>query len=888
MADLTEQDYKDALAALKQGSGVGDEARTFALQIQQEWEDQHPPAAKMTTQVSPDFPVLPQVLATAPATTHPGGDQAAADEWVRASGQSKGTVFVYEPPVAVVRKRLVEDPQFARALYPDVQISPEEIQNLSSDSDIYRTAADHYWTEAAAKAMEGGRTAYRYSKAPWLQAGGGMTAAETFGTKLLTTALPVLEGLQSFVLGVDDTAALGEGRRAEETVDVLSGQEPKPELAPGEEKDFYIHPTLGKLPKSQGVRDEAVNSVSNIPGLTPQERNAALAEEHPYMHTAGQTYGAFAEWAPFNYLMSRLTGAGAAGLAKVGMDGAGGKLAAGAASGAVTSGLESMGHDAVDAGAELAQTGQTNMTLKQSADRALWPAISGGALGFGGELLGQGIDATRKWVADGPRYGGMPGRLDQKGVEFSPLKGPVIDEKTQKVLDEAKALDVPEVDVSARDLAPHIAEGADKRVKETIQKVTENKRDFYATDEGKQRIPIRNFMERATDILRRRHQPDEAGELLPIGKRVEKVRDLFNEHIAGVSTKPSEGAIKLTPEEAETFLSASHQQQLRPKKAKGEAGGAREFDPTDISRDVTLKQHAGEKLLSKLSKPPFPVGEKFREAVGNLEFLRDAQRLDGDVIREVDETLSHLDLRDNEYQYIQDLLYPEEKLAFRSDPFKGATRAESLAKDLRGRGVTEVYVVPQRYDAQRTEELIQNELKGSRIENKSYRELNELDEALRMDRDTRTLGGEKGGWSALQAKHEELLRKVKGDEKLAAPNRDAFGPLVQSGTQSPGELPRVQAQRAAAEAAGPQYLQQFEAHRALDPLMTLRNQVQYGKVDGKRVNIFSPNSAADNLALRAYPLLKRLEGPMSPVRRAAQGSQLGRDDEDKKLTGELR
>lgn len=801
MADaITEQDYKDALAALKDGSGVSDDTRSFALQIQQEWEDQHPPAPAMTAQVSPEFPVLPQVLATAPATTHPGGDQAAADEWVRAPQNAKGTVFVYEPPVAVVRKRLIEDPQFARALYPDVQIAPEEIQNLSSDSDIYRTASDKYWTEAAEKAMAGGRTAYRYSKAPWLQAGGGMSAAESFGTKLLTSTLPILEGLQSFVLGVDDTAALGQGRAVQETADTLDAKEPKPQLAPGEEKDFYLHPTLGKMPKSMPVRDESTGSVSTAPGLTPQERNAALIEEHPLAYTAGQTYGAFAEWAPFNYLMNSLTSGTAAGLAKMGANGAGGKLAAGAASGAVTAGLESAGSDVVDAAAQYAQTGQTNMTPKDVASRALWPAVTGGALGFGGELLGQGLDATRKWIAEGPRYGGMPGRLDQKGVEFSPLTGPKIDAKTQKVIDEAKALDVPEVDVSARDLAPHITEGADKRVKETIQKVTQNKQDFYATGEGQQRIPVRNFMDRAVDILRRRHQPDEAGELLPIGKRVEKVRDLFNEHIAGVSTKPSEGAIKLSPEEAETFLATSYQKQLRPKKAEG-SSGARELDASDL---------------------------------------------------------------------------------------EGGGEAGGLAKDLRGRGVTEVYVVPQRYDAQRTEELIQNELKGSRIENKSYRELNELDEALRMDRDVRPLGGQKGGWSALQAKHEELLRKVKGDEKLAAPNRDAFQPLVQSAIQAPGELPRIQAQRAAAEAAGPQYLQQFEAHRALDPLMSLKNQVQYGKVDGKRVNILSPNSAADSLALRAYPVLKRLEGPMSPVRRAAQGSQLGRDDEDKKLTGELR
>lgn len=762
----TKQDYDDAIAALKEGSGVSDEARAIAQEIRAEYEAANAETSRIVSRLNPDLPAVPQILATAPATTHPDGDQAAADEWVRTPGSApKGTIMVYEPPLKVVRDRLASDEAFRKSLYPDVEIRPEEIANLSTDNDLYQAAANKYWVEAAEEASKAGRTAYRYSKAPWLQGGFlGNESAPGLGSMLVASTLPVMEGIQAFVLGADDVATIGGGRAALEAA----------------------NPTWDGGAAAGGV---GRNSPMTSPEIrTTGQLNDVLAEEHPVMHGLGQVYGGLAQWNPFNRLSGWLAGS-------AGATSAAGKIAAAAGANAVAEGANAVGRDVVN---DLRENGELTMTPKDLGKRALWPAISGGAFGAAGEAGALGFDRARKWIAEGPRYGGMPGRLDQKGVEFSVTEGPKIDARTQKVIDEAKALDVPEGDISARDLAPAIVEGADKRVKQTIEKITQNKRDFYATPEGQQRIPVRNFMDRAVDILRRRHQPDEAGELLPIGKRVEKVRDIFNEHIAGVSTKPSEGAIRLTPEEAETFLATSYQKQLRPKKAGAESGGgARELDPTEIE--------AG-----------------------------------------------------------------------------GEAAAGGLAKDLRGRGVTEVYVVPQRYDAQRTEELLQNELKGSRIENKSYRELNELDEALRMDRDVRTLAGQKGGWSQLQAKHEELLRKVKGDEKLAAPNRDAFGPLVQSGVQAPGELPRIQAQRAAAEAAGPQFLQMFEAHRALDPLMTLRNQVQYGKVDGKRVNIFSPNSAADTAALRAYPLLKQLGGPMSVLRRTGGLAPLTQPDDEEK------
>ena len=102
----TKQDYDDAIAALKEGSGVSDEARAIAQEIRAEYEAANAETSRIVSQLNPDLPAAPQILATAPATTHPDGDQAAADEWVRTPGSApKGTIMVYEPPLILLDSR---------------------------------------------------------------------------------------------------------------------------------------------------------------------------------------------------------------------------------------------------------------------------------------------------------------------------------------------------------------------------------------------------------------------------------------------------------------------------------------------------------------------------------------------------------------------------------------------------------------------------------------------------------------------------------------------------------------------------------------------------------------------------------------------------------------
>lgn len=823
MPKYDEQAYKDALEVL--GSNEQDPSLLdFARRVKADYEapaaaPAHPDAERIKNMLAPELSPVPQVLSMQPGTTDPRGDEAAAQDWLVSGGPTaKGTVFVYEPPLDAVKKRLAEDSAFARELTGGVPVYPNEIAALDHGSDLYQSASDRMWRDTADAAVKGGWTAYRYAKAPWLQNGGAMPAIQSLGMKAAGSAMPALDTLNTFVMGVDKTANFGALRAAQEAG--AFGQGPVPEgaepLRPGEEAEFYMHPTLGKVPKSMQPKFKFAHTVDEAAGGDVAKANAILEEEHPVASIAGQVAGAapgvvgaagsavgmlgraakagpFARaaeegirglqpWSASNAGFDAIASLGQRGLGKLGVTEGVAPVLVGTAAGLLGGAATSVGQDAVTAAANAYQTGSPNMTLRDVGERALETGKTTALFGGGGAVLQQVGRAGAQAIRNSERLEGIPGRIE-RSTEFGVLAGPKLSPETKALIQQAQDIGIKNPgQLIAKEIAPAIKEAADQEVKAAIRQVTANKQKYFATPEAQRRIPVQNFIERAVKLLRESHQPDD-GSLIPVGSRLEKVKNLMNEHIEGVSLQKRPGSVAVSPEEAEEFLAQSYRQKLSPAKKTG--GGARELDPADLEA--------------------------------------------------------------------------------------GAEKG-SLAADLRRRGVTEVYLHPARYDAQRTEHLLQRELKGSRIENKSYRELNELDEALRMDRDVRPLDGKAGGWSALQSQHEELLRGEKALEQLVAPGGESFNALVRHGKPSDSDLLSVEAMRRAAATAGPDVAKKLDELRTMDELLRLRQMTNRGRYYGPGMQ--REGSVRDALTIRAFPILRALEPGLAPVG-GGMGGRLG-------------
>lgn len=826
------------------------------------------PAGPDPGQLDPNLPLLPQALATQPGSTHPQGDEAAAAEYMRSGGASaKGSVMVYEPPLAIVKKRILDNPGLLRSLgYDEIQPAPEDIVAMDASSEFYQAVADDMWRKAADEAAKAGKTAYRYSKMPAFQNAGAGGVLNSLALTVGGGVKPALEGVNAFVMGVDDTAAFGALRGAEEAVN-------------------------GEL-----ATPSAGETVGGIQPAPAEQYHAQTIEQHPVAYGVGQGIGALIPWSASNRLYEFVAtggkGARAAMAASKGrtllnrtLDAGSRGALGGAATGAVQEG--------VDVASEAYRTGEgpTEDRLAEAGERVKAAGRESGIFGVGGEVAGRALGSANDWFRHGPRYDGVPGRLERAGVEFSPTKGPQSPPGVQRAVEKGRELDVKPGDVIASEIAPAIKGAADERVKGTIERITERKRSYFKTREGQQLLPVTNLIDRSVQILRRKHQPGPGG-VEPIDLRAhEQVKRTLNSQAASVSTKPVEGAIPLSPEEADEFLSESVKAPLRSKKKAPAAGGggARELDPDDLAARSAVK-HGGERMRKKLREPPFPMSQGYKEFTEQLEFLLDAPRIDGDVLREVDQLATNFKLRDNEYNHVQDALYPPEPRRARKDPIREAVAGRGpvadgptpLATDLRRRGVETVYVVPRRYDAERHQELL-NDLRGSRQEQQTYRELQELDEAARMDRDARTLDGKPGGWSALQEEHEKWLAEEKGLEKIVAPGGESYRVLAGHGDQKTGEMLSVQALRKAADTAGVR--EQLEQIRMLDPLQQLQKESNFAHFrTSKGTERGVVNSAVDFLAPRIFGVTRRLEGPSGPIRGGTGGKAglVGRDESEKK------
>ncbi len=528
--DLTADEYKE-LAALSHAPDVDEATRAEARAAVDAYDNEQ----KVLDQLDPQYPLMPQALAMAPASTDPKGDEAASQSWLRSGGKdASGTVFVYEPPLALAKKDLLEHPEIMRAIYPDYQGSPEELakelDTYGEKGVTYQAYADKKWKETADAAANAGKTAYRYSQAPWLHSGSGMSAIKSLGLKALGSVKPASEGINSFVMGVDDTALFGAGRAAQETAN--------PEV---QEPNAFL----------------GVDSSGGMPTESAKEHNADTVEAHPVMYALGQGVGLLAPWSATNKAYSIATG----GEALAGR--LGGKLAArtatsGAAAALAGAGVQA-GREAVQGVAQMAQGGPAP-DLAEAGGRVVEAGMDplNIGLGAGGEVISSLAGKGTEWFRNGTRYGGAPGRFEQTGGRFELGKGPAPPAQTQEAIDAARKLDVAPVDVMAKEIAPKVAAEQKLAVEEVTKRVGEENAAYHATNEGQMLLPATKTQETALKLLRKHYAPVEGGQLKPIGDpaAVRKTRALFNNEVQSVSLNPTEGAIALTPDQAEAFLNS--------------------------------------------------------------------------------------------------------------------------------------------------------------------------------------------------------------------------------------------------------------------------------------------------------------------------------------------
>lgn len=877
--------YEKLKGILSSGGALSAEVRAQAEEAVRGFE------AQLAKNIDPNLPVTPQVLATQPATTHAAGDQAASEEWHRGElANPSGLVVMYEPPVSHARQDMLAHPEIMPSLgYTRLPPSPETIQAMDGESPLYRAYSDLKWREAADAASKAGKTAYRYSRAPWMQ-GGGMSVLDTLGTKMKTSLIPTLEGVDSFVLGVDQLGYFGALKEAAKAVDAAAPL-PGGNLPPAKDATEYrggVYQTAAGLPEEQ--RDQVTEDM--------------LAEENPVLHTAGQVVGAvpnaigtgvklagkglgvvakgagealeaagrginrLAPWSASNALWDAVQGAGEGALKRLGVTGGVAPVATAAASAGVAGAASQAAQEGVDMATQYARTGETPTSggLWDAAVRSAEAAPMAGLLGGGGQMLHQTLGGAANWVRETPRYGGVPGRLERAGVGFEFGKGPVTPAPIERARTRARAEDLDPVDVAAEEIAPKVAEGAKKVREEAGAKIDAENAEFAKTPEGKAKVAGRNLTETAVDILRKDMDAQAAGKVpRPVGHRGagSEVKDVLNTELDGVSITPSPGAVALTPEEAQAFLTPERRaalrkqllQQERPKGKETEARGG-------AARAAQAKPSGGVEAPAEVANVPAKrTPNTAAERKGASAAQREAMGLPA---RKAPEE-------------------PAPKVRVTGPgraEREGAkpSRRGQLSHALRHAGHDTVYLQPRGHDAEHLESVL-DKINGYPAASQN-RDLRRLDKAARKDRDVRSRGGKEGGWSELKGDQAKRMKAAENVELRAAPQGDSHGPVAAYARRQKGEGPRARALRTAADKAGPEVRQQLEQVRLMGPLDELQNRISFGRVRGKELSPFSPANVGDAAVIRgAYPILRRLEGSRGPLTRTGRFGAVGEDDQ---------
>lgn len=503
---------------------------------------------QLVSQLDPSLSLPAQVLAMQPGTNHPGGDEAAKEEWIRGDlNNPNGVVIAYDMPVSEVRKKLLEKPELYRALQMSVPTDPESVMSIQEGDSTHQAYNDYFFKEAADAATKAGKSIYRRSKAPWLGDGTQASRLDTLKTKLAST--PAAEP-QAFLLGFDDSAMFGAVRAAGEGSGLGFGGKLNPEDDEALRKSIPAYGEQnGKEPPKSGPE-----TVGGIPeDLSMQERNDVLEESYPKLHTAGQALGTVL--GPAASLWSWLTAAGAP--AKTALGGVARGAARGAGAGAVDQGVRETMQAASsdDAGASLA--GAPGRVLGAAAAGMAPEALGGGIRGASNQVT--------DWVQWGKRYKGAPGRVESHGVEPKLGKGHV----APPVVKDAELRGRKEggrdaLTVLASDLDEPLGDAARYRREESRRVSAEKAEEHYASPEGGHTLPMRNLVEVAAQRLRQLTSEVPKKGLKGVAKQRTDapLKDVFNANIEGVSARPTKHGVELSAKEARSFLSPEWQAKL--------------------------------------------------------------------------------------------------------------------------------------------------------------------------------------------------------------------------------------------------------------------------------------------------------------------------------------
>lgn len=600
------------------------------------------PHADLKALLDPMSPLPPQALATSPTTTHPEGDEAAKNEWLRGDlANPNGVVIVHEIPMAKVREDLAKNPALLDAV--GMSISPgAKVEKGGATEQAYQ---DFMWRKTADAAAKAGKTAYRYSRAPWLADGKGAGILDSLSTKLKASVLPGADTATAFVMGVDDTAGFGMASAASDAGLLDNGLEPfqshgPAKLTPEEEASgkYAMHPTLGKVPKSWvkegkaggmpigGGNDEVVGGVAATAaksGASTRESNDMTREENPKARVAGQVAGivdptmvagaagkaanfvrkgtgeavekgiaelrhwnpanSLWEWVTGAYTPKNVLGAAAVDVAKAGV--------AGGASHAVS--------EAARAGANYRATGDTGTTLGEAGGRVLDAAQSaaGPAAVFAGARVGG------KWVREGSRYEGLPGEVEKlNGGKVYPITGHATPPALKAARVEGKSREVPvdALGVLAEQVKKPIFDAAKGHTTDIKRAVGQRNTAFERTPEGRAKLPYTQLATTALDKTRER-MSSSGGRMRSVGvpNAERNPKGIFNTNIEGVSVTPREGWIPVSTREVDDVLSPANKARvLRASRNPGKP----------VTRSEAALERTAPDGAATSTRPPSPTG----------------------------------------------------------------------------------------------------------------------------------------------------------------------------------------------------------------------------------------------------------------------------------------
>ncbi len=887
-------------------------------------------AQQLLQKLDPSKPLAPQVLAISPATTHPKGDEAAKNEWVRGElSNPKGTVIAYDAPVAIARKDLLENPALFRLIGYDAPLTPDKVMSIQQGDSVHQAYNDYKWREAANAATAAGKTAYRYSKAPYLPDGKGAGLLDTLSTKIKAAAQPYGQGVTAFMLGVDKGADFGIGRGAYEAVN------------PTVNEPHFGQDQTGGMPQ----------------GLDARTHDSILQEEHPKLYLGGEALGALAPWSLANRLFGWALGGAGRAAAALG----GGELAQGLAQGGATIAGSALGgaavqgaNEAVKAGSSLQQTGSAGTTLPEAASRVVDAGEVGGLFG----TLGAAAQGVGSWVRTGSRYGGLPETVEKlNGGKVYPVIGhatpPVVSEAEQAA--RARSIPVKPVDILAERAQGPLTEAAKTHVENVNREVGEATSTVKASPEGKELLPLQKTAETALSQLRERTASIDGEAPTPVGipNADDPIHGIFNANIEGVSVSPRKGWLPMKVSEAESFFNpvwrkralratetpdpvmrpgvkadalavvpeagglAAREPPLNPDQVmdpeagwRNSPGAQRQGGPDEqaivranggdaslaTAPDLTPRQRAPGAAHPELeaSNTRFsPEGPDWRpgprpppepgvntEPTGGGPMLRGSrpQRPTEATAREVGPT-GEGPPRNPKFSVNYDgptgsrwqrrgSAAPETGVApvETGDAWRENIKPGTFTEEMKRRGVDTVYVAPRRVDATRHQTVIR-QLRRAGGDNANDRDIKAIYEAALEDRDARSINGKPGAWSEMQQKNKAMIREAKATQKRAAPNEDAaYRNMVGIAEEKAGQSKTVRALEDTAARAGGNTLDLLRGARVMGPLAKVQAAGGFGnRIGGMQRSAFGLSALGDALMLRG----------IYPITRAAEHNPLG-------------